>query len=209
MTTGASININERVEEPGSSGDGVGRSGEVAEVSGDGASANTVLSGQNVVHDCEWIWSFYSEEIPSGVRLRCQTLSEGVGSSSRPVLILLHGCDRTSRVFEPTLKKLTQYCDVLCLDLPGYGNNHSSFWQGLAVFTQRFIDDIATVAGQRSVFLCGWSLGGLLATKLASAAPTLFDGLITVATHYSFVKSDSNPRKGCVLQGTPTRRTKS
>ncbi|TVZ37705.1 malonyl-CoA O-methyltransferase [Alteromonadaceae bacterium 2753L.S.0a.02] len=111
--------------------------------------------------------------------------------SDRSVLVFLHGwgCDnRTWDAFLPTLLEfIGDERELLFIDLPGFGKNADFSVEGqedLLVQLSRVLPGNAT--------LVGWSLGGMIATQLASRHPEKVGRLITIATNPRFVKDDSD-----------------
>ena len=98
---------------------------------------------------------------------------------SRSSIVLLHGWGCDHRVWEPLLplfstddKSLNK--NVILVDIQ-YGNND----------IDQFIDHLSEQLPPQSI-LCGWSLGGMLATRLAARHPKKINGLITLATNAAF-----------------------
>ena len=117
-------------------------------------------------------------------------------------LVLLHGWGCDSRIWQVVLPELTQHLNVITIDLPGFGE--SEFFQtspsqivssepqpdldtGLGANLENYLDSILAVLPERCS-LMGWSLGGMLATVLASRHPSRFTNLITLASNPSFVQ---------------------
>ncbi len=120
--------------------------------------------------------------------------SEGSG----PDLVLLHGWGLHSGIFDLLKPLLTPHFTVHSIDLPGFGR--SALAKGhydLDFLAQQ----VLTVAPSRAHYL-GWSLGGMVATKIALLAPTRVNRLITVASNPRFVQDDTWPHamKASVLE---------
>ena len=99
-----------------------------------------------------------------------------------PKCILLPGWGSTAAAWRPLASMLSQYCDCVLVDLPSL-NGHVSE----SSLLDNVIEQLAPLVDCRSV-LMGWSLGGMLATRIASAHPVL--GLVTLATNASFVQRE-------------------
>jgi len=109
-------------------------------------------------------------------------------------LVLIHGWGCDSKIWQTVLPELTQYLNVITMDLPGFGE--SDFFQTLpdqivsseeSSSLENYLDSILAVLPERSS-LMGWSLGGMLATVLASRYPNHFTNLITLASNPTFIQ---------------------
>lgn len=129
------------------------------------------------------------------------------GDSIQPEpLVLIHGWGCDSKIWQAVLPELTQYLNVITIDLPGFGesdffqatpNQIASSEQQVSLDTslnvcldaslESYLDSILDVLPERCS-LMGWSLGGMLATVLASRHPSRFTNLITLASNPTFVQ---------------------
>jgi malonyl-CoA O-methyltransferase len=109
--------------------------------------------------------------------------AEHVSSSAVP-LVLLHGWGCDSECWQPLLPHLQQHGDVLCVDYLWALDKAESLEQALQ-----------SLLGQlpKQFMLLGWSLGGMLATRLVTMAQERVYGLITLATNLKFVASEDWP----------------
>lgn len=104
-----------------------------------------------------------------------------------PELVLLHGWALNGTVFEPLLPALQQYFRITLMDLPGMGRSavpdgdYSLSWLAASVLKQ--CPPIFSVLG--------WSLGGMVAMRMAMDQPQRVQKLVTVASSPSFVQQDS------------------
>jgi len=95
-------------------------------------------------------------------------------------LVLIHGWGNDSRVWQEALPLLRQQLDVITLDIPGFSASVScSGWQ-------EAVEIIGANLPEKCI-LMGWSLGGMLATRLAHRYSAQVEKLITLATNPSFV----------------------
>lgn len=104
---------------------------------------------------------------------------EGTG----PDLVLLHGWGLNSRIWDAVAQRLKLTHRVHRIDLPGHG---SSEWRG----ELRHLDDwVRSVAPYvpRDAVVAGWSLGGLLALRLALLSPERIARLVLISTTPRFV----------------------
>ncbi|MGZ5099201.1 MAG: pimeloyl-ACP methyl ester esterase BioH [Usitatibacter sp.] len=105
-----------------------------------------------------------------------------------PDLVLLHGWGMHSGGWEETLPALARHFRVHAIDLPGHGYSArfpvSDFDAAAA--------DVAAVIPDRSI-LCGWSLGGLVAQRIARKHRTKVRALALVATTPCFTERSDWP----------------
>lgn len=102
-------------------------------------------------------------------------------------LILLHGWGSSAAIFSDLMSQLSNH-QCLAPDLPGYGASERSQQVDLSELG----DDLITwldALGLESVNLLGWSLGGMVAQKLATRFPARIARLILVATTPCFVST--------------------
>jgi biotin biosynthesis protein BioC len=109
--------------------------------------------------------------------------------ADRSTLVFLHGWGCDSRMWDNFLPTLLEAIgderEMVFIDLPGFGFNADAG-----------IDDLETLILQVSrqlpanTTLIGWSLGGMVATQLASRHPEKVGRLITIASNPLFVKEE-------------------
>lgn len=101
-----------------------------------------------------------------------------------PWLLMLHGFMGDHRVFNHLIEGLSEFCNPITLDLLGHGQ--SSKPTDSARYNESYqINDIIQLIHRINRFpllLYGYSMGGRLALKTASANPDLFHGLILEST---------------------------
>lgn len=105
------------------------------------------------------------------------------GRPDRPRLIALHGWLDNAASFAMLGPRLAREFEVIALDLPGHGQSFHrppgesyemlDYVRDLALFLDRYV-------GSEGAILLGHSLGGILASLLAVAAPDRVRGLITI-----------------------------
>jgi pimeloyl-[acyl-carrier protein] methyl ester esterase len=108
-------------------------------------------------------------------------------SGEGPDLVLLHGWVMHGGVFDALLPTLTEQYRVHCIDLPGHGRSKLALpadLQQLATIVQQYVPENAIVMG--------WSLGGLLALKLAQQHS--LRALVLVSTTPRFVACEDWPQ---------------
>lgn len=105
------------------------------------------------------------------------------------MLVLVHGWGMQSGVWETFLPWLTPHVRVRCIDLPGHGRS-------AAVPMPASLDALAelllAVAPARAAWL-GWSLGGLVALKMAARFPPRVSQLVLMAATPCFVQREGWP----------------
>lgn len=100
-------------------------------------------------------------------------------------LTLLHGWGCDSRVWQPVIDELDSRLPVQCLDIPFCHNEHP-----------QQVDDIGAQLAEQlpeKTLLCGWSLGGMLAVRMAARYPQKIIGLVTLAANVRFVANQQWP----------------
>lgn len=104
-------------------------------------------------------------------------------------LVLLHGWGCDSRSWQPVLETLNQTLDVILVDLPGFGDVGTP---EIIQTPDDFCSKLIAALPDRFLLL-GWSLGGMLATRLAAQYPQRVLGLMTLASNLKFVSADDWP----------------
>ncbi|AWH88585.1 pimeloyl-ACP methyl ester esterase BioH [Limnobaculum parvum] len=114
-------------------------------------------------------------------------------------LVLLHGWGLNAEVWGCITDRLAPHFRLHLVDLPGYGRS-----QGYGVLSLREMAEVVLEnAPQQAVWL-GWSMGGLIASKIALMASERMQALITVASSPCFCASDEDQWPGIradVLRG--------
>lgn len=111
-----------------------------------------------------------------------------------PEIVLLHGWGLHGGVFETVANTLADHYRVTRIDLPGHGRSRDVLSDGgpdggLDAWTAA----VAAVAPSRAVWL-GWSLGGMLALRLAQNLPDRVRGLLLCCTTPKFVAAPDWPQ---------------
>lgn len=95
-------------------------------------------------------------------------------------LVFFHGWGFDAQVWEPLVPRLSKdYCLYL-VDLPGLGQTSMMSWDA---FKDQLLETLPP-----QISLVGWSLGGLVATRLAMEEPTRVRCLVNVASSPYFIK---------------------
>lgn len=107
-----------------------------------------------------------------------------------PNLVLLHGWGLNSGVWEPVSHILEQHFRITLLDLPGFGRNADFLPE------QYDLDSICSMVVDclpDKSSLIGWSMGGLVAQKLAIDYPEKCENLVLVASTPKFCEAEDWP----------------
>lgn len=114
-------------------------------------------------------------------------------------LILLHGWGLNSAVWQLVAEDLAEYFDVHCIDLPGFGVNHQMAPEPYDL--DALVDLVEPLCPENSLIL-GWSLGGMVATRMATRFSHKVAAMCLVASSPCFVEqSDWRAVKPDVLDG--------
>lgn len=108
-------------------------------------------------------------------------------------IVFLHGWGLNSAIWQPLLDEITPLLaedfDFITVDLPGFGqNNHIDL---NAYSLDNICQLISETIAQPAIYL-GWSLGGLVATKMALDFNQQVLGLISVASTPLFVEQQDS-----------------
>ncbi|MCV2502220.1 MAG: pimeloyl-ACP methyl ester esterase BioH [Candidatus Lightella neohaematopini] len=93
-------------------------------------------------------------------------------------IILIHGWGINSKIWLNLVKKLKKIFCVHLFDLPGYGGSKEINLYTLDQLVNIIVNDINI----NNIILVGWSLGGLVATKMVLMYPNIFKGLVLVSS---------------------------
>jgi pimeloyl-[acyl-carrier protein] methyl ester esterase len=105
-----------------------------------------------------------------------------------PDLVLLHGWGLHSGAWAEVLPRLADCFCVHAIDLPGHGYSAA---ESVGTLDQ-CADDIAALVPEGAA-LCGWSLGGLVAQRVAQRHPRRARALALVSTTPCFVQQPDWP----------------
>ena len=103
-------------------------------------------------------------------------------------LCLLHGWALNSRVWDPIVEALQQDYQVQAFDLPGHGKSAPP---DNGDYTIDSLADIISQQLEPGTVLAGWSLGGLIAIRIAAKYPQLVKKLVLIASSPQFANSES------------------
>jgi len=113
----------------------------------------------------------------------------GVADEDAGDIVLLHGWGLHAIVFDDIVPALLEHFRVTVIDLPGMGQSPLPNDD----YTLEFLaEQVAAVMPERA-HLLGWSLGGLVALRLALDHPRRVHSVVTVATTPRFTATDDWP----------------
>lgn len=106
-------------------------------------------------------------------------------------LVLLHGWGMSSHIWQPCIDVLSRHYHLTLVDLPGFGKSDSALSDeaGLDKYVGELLESLREVMPAQFSLL-GFSLGGMLAVKLAERYPDSVQRIITVASNAVFVAND-------------------
>ena len=101
-------------------------------------------------------------------------------------LVLLHGWGLNAEVWRPVTDQLSAHFRLHLVDLPGYGRSQGFPAQTLDQMVATLLPLIP-----KNALVIGWSLGGLVAIRLAQQAAGAIRGLLTVASSPCFTEQQN------------------
>ncbi|NRQ43761.1 pimeloyl-ACP methyl ester esterase BioH [Rheinheimera sp. YQF-2] len=113
----------------------------------------------------------------------------GKMSSDKPTLVLLHGWGVNHGVWQGITEQIAARVQLLTPDLPGFGMQQS-YPQPYRL--DAVVDELAANIPPHS-YVCGWSLGGLLALAIATRYPDKVQQLGLVAASPCFLTQPGWP----------------
>lgn len=102
-----------------------------------------------------------------------------------PDLVLVHGWSMHSGIWMPLIESLQQQFTVHLVDLPGHGQSH---WRPNDLQLDNVVERLAERLSFPANWL-GWSMGGLIALRLAQLYPHHVQRLILMAATPQFVQT--------------------
>jgi pimeloyl-[acyl-carrier protein] methyl ester esterase len=101
----------------------------------------------------------------------------------KPNLILLHGWAFNSAIWQPTINFLSEYYNLITIDLNGHGhNNFNSDYQQLDNYLDALIQQIPF-----NSHILGWSLGGNIALNLKYKYPDHINKIMLCCSNPCFL----------------------
>lgn len=102
-----------------------------------------------------------------------------------PPLVLLHGFAMHGGLFAPIVDALARTHRVHVVDLPGHGHSPPLFPFTLDTLAATLAEYMKSLDGPATIL--GWSLGGMVAMRLARTRPALVAALVLACTTPCFV----------------------
>lgn len=118
----------------------------------------------------------------------CERMPALQASVDAPDLVLLHGWGMSSEVWRGWLRLLRIRCNVILLDLPGFGRSQPQPDLSL----DALLAQLKNYVPVRAV-IAGWSLGGTLALAFTHKYPEHCGALLTIASNPCFVAHSDWP----------------
>ncbi len=118
----------------------------------------------------------------------CERIPSLAASADAPDLVLLHGWGMSSEVWRGWLRLLRIRCNVILLDLPGFGRSEPQPYLSL----DELLEQLKNYVPARAVIL-GWSLGGEIALAFTQKYPEHCSALMTIASNPCFVAHSDWP----------------
>lgn len=110
-----------------------------------------------------------------------------IGDGDRD-LVMLHGWGLNAGVWQHLIARLSPHFRLHLVDLPGYGRSQA--FPPMRV--EEMVETLLPQAPARAIWL-GWSLGGLVASKMALLHPGRVAGLVSVASSPCFTAEEEWP----------------
>ena len=111
------------------------------------------------------------------------------GQTARPTLLLLHGWGMNHAVWRDLLPRLQGEWRCLAPDLPGHGLRAGEPFPALDALADEMLSRLPPGGGT----VLGWSLGGLVALRMAERDPGRVRRLLLVASSPRFVQAPDWP----------------
>ena len=105
-------------------------------------------------------------------------------------IVFIHGWGVNSGVWQPSVEFFSKSCQVITVDLPGFGLNAGA---SIQTYTIEHIAELIEQKITQPAVIIGWSLGGLIATEIAHSFKDKVRGLITIASSPMFVEGNQWP----------------
>ena len=100
-----------------------------------------------------------------------------------PTLVLLHAFPLDRRMWAAQVGELAEVARVVTLDLPGFGASRDTRVRpDLDAWADAVESSLAELIGEEPVVLCGLSMGGYVALRIADRHPGRLEGLILADT---------------------------
>lgn len=115
-------------------------------------------------------------------------------------LVLIHGWGMHGGVWQPLVKKLSAHFRLHVVDLPGMGYSRPLEPGHLHAVAEKVAESLPADAD-----ICGWSLGGLVAMRLALSQPDLVRRLVLVGATPCFTNKSQKAQQESWSDGMEAR----
>ena len=112
------------------------------------------------------------------------TVFTKIAGQGEPLLVL-HGWGMNHKVWSSVQSELEDSFEVTWVDLPGHGGS-----KGCPMGELDEVVELISSLLDQSMHVLGWSLGGLIAQRMAQRYPALVRSLVLVATTPSFIQRE-------------------
>lgn len=112
-----------------------------------------------------------------------------IKQQNRNTICFLHGWGFDSQILSGIAAELSADRNTMLVDLPGYGNNRNEI---LSADIDSIVDYLVSIIPQDAI-VAGWSLGGMLAIKIAHRFRDRIKAIILLSSTPCFVKREDWP----------------
>ncbi len=102
--------------------------------------------------------------------------------SAQKTVVLIHGLSEQRTAWDRQTKFLRDHMNVISYDVRGFGTSPVGAGNGCVHQMADDLSQIISAAGTGSVYLCGFSMGGVISQRFALDFPDMCAGLILVAS---------------------------
>ena len=125
------------------------------------------------------IYDIKTVKLPNGETMAYR---EAGTKRKEPVLLLIHGNQSSSVIFETTMRRMESDAHIYAVDLPGFGE---SSYEKQHETLKEWADDVAQFMNKKkiaSATVLGWSAGGGVAMELAACYPDKVEQMVLVSS---------------------------
>ncbi len=97
-------------------------------------------------------------------------------------VVFIHGLSEERRVWQRQLSSLQEHMNVIAYDVRGFGSSPVGGGNGTVAQMADDLAQIVSAFAPGQVFLCGFSMGGVISQRFALDFPDMCKGLILIAS---------------------------